>query len=468
MDDSTRQNALQKGSLISLSAAEEILHRGGSCALNVQISFDGDHDCLVTVREALLGILAPHAHRMVELDIINDWRIYMAAFLRILGPNFPRLKRLRMVEYTCDYTPPVSQVDIDAKFTAPLLQYLEIDVGAPFYEAFWANTFLPNLQHLRLVGYELPNICAALRLCPILIEVHVDMDGFDYEVELGDDVAGFGSRRYPLRHLEIFNLGSDTWFDSRSEDLRKLVLQSSRPSTSVTMSKMSRSKHQASNYNTPTDIFASLYPPDDASGAFYSSTVLSLEAGIEITGEWSLNYDPQMRFVCVRAQTAINGTPYNPLRDRQRALSIPDDKESSMNLSVIWRHINCSCVTSLTIHACDWAKLHLPLPKTIPAAAELPEVANLHFPQLTLLQVGVFLRRKLGDGGSAHGLQSVAWNKFVPSVCEITVRHYITGGDDERKVVGRAWRYSDLSTFEAWIGGDADVGEDIPQSRWYG
>jgi len=466
MDDFTRDSAHQHGLLTSISAARTVLARGGSCALDLQVSFDGDHEWLQTVRDQLLALLAPHAERISEMYINKDWRIRIQSVFRILGANFPRLKRLRVVDYTCDYTPEPNQEDVDVAFTAPRLEDLDIDVGAPSYKAFWAGAVLPKVRQLRLVAHETPCLSAALRLCPALAEASVDMEKFNYKIEFGEDDIGYGTRRYALQHLDMFNLASDTWFDSRSEDLRKFVLQPARPSTSITMPRMSHSKQLANNYDAPTNVFVSLYAPDDVNGALSSTTTLSLETDLDGTGIWSLNYDPYMRYAGICARTTVSGSLYDPLRDRQRALNVPDDEEAGVILSAIWRNIDCRRVTRLAIYARYWDTFNLPLPRTVPAVADPPEVANLHFPALKSLHVGKLVKKEVVGRDSAEGLQDVAWRAFVPQACEVTVRHYFARGDYQPKVVVRAMRYSELDTFEAWLGGNGDVGEEIPRNWW--
>jgi len=69
MKRSTRAAARKEGHLTSLRATRTVLSRGGSCALDVWVSFDGDHDCLEDEREVLLPLLAPHTDRIVQLYV---------------------------------------------------------------------------------------------------------------------------------------------------------------------------------------------------------------------------------------------------------------------------------------------------------------------------------------------------------------------------------------------------------------
>jgi len=163
MDASARRREHQRGLLTSLSTARMVLARGGSCTINVRVSFDGDHECMQTLQEGLLALLAPHADRIEDIYIDDSWRICMLTVFRALGSNLPRLKRLRVVEYSCDYTPEDSHADIKAPFKAAKLQNLEMRVEEPCHPAFWADAFLPNVRQLRLVAYEIPSLAAALR-----------------------------------------------------------------------------------------------------------------------------------------------------------------------------------------------------------------------------------------------------------------------------------------------------------------
>jgi len=212
-------------------------------------------------------------------------------------------------------------------------------------------------------------------------------------------------------------------------------------------------------------VFASLYPPGYVFGTLLSATIVSLEAGVQCTGKWSLYFDPNRRFVGIRAQSTTNGAWYDPLRDRQRALSIPDDSNARSTLSAAWSHLDCGRVTRLTISARDWANLNLPLPKAFPGSDELQEVTSLRLPALSLLQVQTSLRQGSNYRNVAHDLQCVAWRAFVPPACEVIARHYVSRGEDEWKAVMKATYYSNLAEFEAWIGGDEGMGEEIPSER---
>ena len=63
-------------------------------------------------------------------------------------------------------------------------------------------------------------------------------------------------------------------------------------------------------------------------------------------------------------------------------------------------------------------------------------------------------------------LQRVAWRVFAPPACQVIARHYVSRGEDEWKATIYATHYLSPAEFEAWIGGDEGVGEEILSERW--